>query len=136
MRPDEFNREYPTSAAQALEAAGERFFRSTDIDAAGENADGLQPHAEKFVDYRGRERHRRYAIGVDVGFKRDETCIVCLDHTDDSFSVAYYVSRPASTRSSSSPSVSRSSRAVASSQSARPVASSVSPLLRWVVSSS
>jgi len=86
-----FNREYPTSAAQALEASGERFFRSTDIDATGEDVDPLQPRAGTFRDYRNRERHRRYAVGVDVGFKQDATCIIVLDHTDDNFAVAHYL---------------------------------------------
>jgi len=90
MRPEDFRREYPSSAAEALEAAGERYFRASDVDAAGEDADPLQERAGTFVDYRGRERKRRYAMGVDPAERQDATVLTVIDHTDDSFAVAYY----------------------------------------------
>jgi hypothetical protein len=89
MRPDECNREFPTSAEQALEAAGERYFESTDIDTANVDANGLGP-ARTYLDRRGRERALPYAVGVDVGFRQDASAIIVLELSDEGHDVVHY----------------------------------------------
>jgi hypothetical protein len=56
MRPEDFRREYPSSAAEALEAAGERYFRASDVDATDEECEPLQERAGTFIDYRAGRR--------------------------------------------------------------------------------
>jgi len=90
MHPDDFDREYPTTAEQALSASAERFFLAEDVDDAGDEADGLAP-AGTYRDHRGRERPRKYAAGWDIGFRQDATCGIVLDHTEDTYSIAHYV---------------------------------------------
>jgi hypothetical protein len=89
MHPDAFNREFPTTAEQALEAAGERYFEATDVELADVDANGLGP-ARTYLDRRGRERPFRYAVGVDVGFRQDATAIVVLELTDEGHDVVDY----------------------------------------------
>ena len=89
MHADAFNREFPTTAEQALQAGGERYFESADIDTADVDANGLGP-ARSYRDWRGRERPFRYAVGVDVGYRRDATAIVVLELSDEGHDVVDY----------------------------------------------
>jgi hypothetical protein len=49
MHPDAFNREFPTTAEQALEAAGERYFEATDVELADVDARRLAGSTSHFV---------------------------------------------------------------------------------------
>lgn len=89
MPPDQFRREYPTTWQEALEASGERYFESTDIDAADVDANGLGP-ARTYIDRRGKERPFRYVVGVDIGFRQDATAIIVLELSDEGHDVVHY----------------------------------------------
>jgi hypothetical protein len=67
------DREYPTTAEQALSSGGDLFFEPEDLDEATVDSLGLQPY----------QRGRRYLVSVDVGRARDATVILTLDVTPD-----------------------------------------------------
>lgn len=88
MTTADFNREYPTSAEQALEAAAERMFSSADLDVCstrGENFGVWETQAEYEAHFRnifGPNPRRRYSIGVDIGLKNDATVLCLVDVSD------------------------------------------------------
>jgi hypothetical protein len=93
MSTADFNREYPTSAAQALEAAGERMFSSEDLDTCGIDALGCFPSAAEYESRYAqffRNKPRKYSGGVDIGFKADASVIVLLDVTEELNDVVYF----------------------------------------------
>ena len=89
MHPDDFSREFPTTAGQALQGGGQRYFASDDIDMANVDANGLGP-ARTYIDRSGRERPFRYAVGVDIGFRQDATAIIVLELSDEGHDVVDY----------------------------------------------
>jgi hypothetical protein len=73
LPPSEFDREYPQSWQQALQAAGESFFSGADLECVGQYARGFSPWRKEGI----------YGIGVDVGYVRDASVFAVLEADED-----------------------------------------------------
>jgi hypothetical protein len=95
MNSASFNREFPTSAAQALEAAGERMFSSEDLDACSTDSLGVfasqADYERRYAPFFGAKPRRYYSAGVDIGLKNDATVLTLIDCSEELIDVVGFV---------------------------------------------